>query len=362
MSGRTEGGAQEHNPTRLARFIRTLHLREDPLMRILIKGAGVAGLATAHELAARGGEITVIEKSASVGGGASWLAGGMLAPYCERESAEEEVIRLGEHAARWWETVLPGTVSFNGTLVVAPPRDATELRRFAVRTEGYVHLGAEEIEALEPDIAGRFRTGLFFAAEAHLDPRGALDRLHAKLEALGVRFLFDCTAAPQRFDHVVDCTGFAAAATLSELRGVRGEMLYLETRDVKLYRPVRLIHPRFPVYVVPRGDGRFMVGATMVESADDGPVTARSMMELLNAAYTLHPAFGEARILEAAAGIRPAFPNNLPKIERRGDTLFVNGFHRHGFLLAPAVARQAAELIISNEAHRNEAHRERASA
>jgi len=113
--------------------------------------------------------------------------------------------------------------------------------------------------------------------------------------------------------------------------------------------------------VVPRGGGRFMVGATMVESADSGPVTARSMMELLNAAYTVHPAFGEARILEAAAGVRPAFPDNLPKIETSGDTLFINGFHRHGFLLAPALARQAADLIILNEAS-NEAHRERASA
>ena len=330
-------------------------------MRILVKGAGVAGLATAHELAARGAHVTVIEKSASVGGGASWLAGGMLAPYCERESAEEDVVRLGRDAARWWEEVLPGTVSFNGTLVVAPPRDAAELRRFAARTEGHALLSPEEIEALEPDLAGRFRSGLFFASEAHLDPRKALKRLHAKLDSLGVRFFFGSTEASQTFDHVVDCTGFAAAEALCELRGVRGEMLYLETREVTLSRPVRLIHPRFPVYVVPRGDGRFMVGATMVESADDGPVTVRSMMELLNAAYAVHPAFGEARVLEAAVGIRPAFPDNLPKIEPRGATFFLNGFHRHGFLLAPALARQAAELIISNEAG-NEAHRERASA
>src|SRR5690606_40518029 len=72
-------------------------------MHVLVKGAGVAGLAVAHELAARGAHVTVIEKSASVGGGASWLAGGMLAPWCERESAEADVIRLGHDAARWWE-------------------------------------------------------------------------------------------------------------------------------------------------------------------------------------------------------------------------------------------------------------------
>lgn len=336
-------------------------------MHVLVKGAGVAGLAVAHELAARGAHVTVIEKSASVGGGASWLAGGMLAPWCERESAEADVIRLGHDAARWWEEALPGTVTFNGTLVLAPPRDTAELRRFASRTEGYRWLNGEEIAALEPDLAGRFHTGLFFDPEAHLDPRKALTRLQAKLEAMGVRFLFDRTEAlgNERFDRIVDCTGFAAASALPDLRGVRGEMLYLETREVTLSRPARLIHPRFPLYIVPRGEGRFMVGATMVESADNGPVTARSMMELLNAAYALHPAFGEARILEAASGVRPAFPDNMPKVSVKGGTLFVNGFYRHGFLLAPALAQQAADLILSDnsrERQSDEAHRQRASA
>lgn len=336
-------------------------------MRVLVKGAGVAGLAVAYELAARRIEVTVIEKSASVGGGASWLAGGMLAPYCERESAEANVIRLGRDAARWWEEALPGIVTFNGTLVLAPPRDAGELRRFAARTEGHALLSAEEIAALESDLAGRFRSGLFFASEAHLDARKALTRLHTKLEAIGVRFLFGRPEAPgnERFDRIVDCTGFAAASALPDLRGVRGEMLYLETREVTLSRPARLIHPRFPLYIVPRGEGRFMVGATMVESADSGPVTARSMMELLNAAYALHPAFGEARILEAASGVRPAFPDNMPKVAVKGGTLFVNGFYRHGFLLAPALAQQAADLILSDnsrERQSDEAHRQRASA
>jgi len=336
-------------------------------MHVLVKGAGVAGLTTAHELALRGADVTVIEKTASVGGGASWLAGGMLAPYCERESAEPDVIRLGGEAARWWEEALPGTVTFNGTLVLALPRDAGELRRFSGRTEGYRWLDGEEIAALEPDLAGRFRAGLFFAPEAHLDPRKALTRLEARLEAMGVRFLFGRTGIPgaERFDRIVDCTGLAGASALPDLRGVRGEMLYLETREVTLSRPVRLIHPRFPLYIVPRGEGRFMVGATMIESADGGPVTARSMMELLNAAYALHPAFGEARILEAAAGVRPAFPDNMPKVAAQGGTLLVNGFYRHGFLLAPALARQAADMILSDNPRKrksDEAHRQRTSA
>lgn len=284
-------------------------------MRVLVKGAGVAGLVVAHELAGRGAEVLVIERGPTVGGGASWFAGGMLAPYCERESGDGSIIALGKGAADWWDAVLPGLVHFTGTLVVAPPRDGAEIWRFAARTEGYRHLSADALSALEPDLAGRFRAGLFFAEEAHLDPRRALRRLYEKLVGTDVQFRFGRAEVPsgERFDRIIDCTGMAAAQSLPGLRGVRGEMLYIETFEVSLSRPVRLVHPRFPVYVVPRGDGRFMVGATMIESADDGPVTARSMMELLNAAYALHPAFGEARLIEMAAGVRPAFTDNLPR-------------------------------------------------
>jgi glycine oxidase len=127
---------------------------------------------------------------------------------------------------------------------------------------------------------------------------------------------------------------------------VRGEMLYLETSEVTLSRPVRLLHPRHPIYVVPREGGRFMAGATMIESDDSGPVAARSLMELLNAAYTVHPAFGEARVVETGAGVRPAFADNLPRVEESADVVHVNGLYRHGFLMAPAMAGEVARLIL----------------
>ena len=97
-----------------------------------------------------------------------------------------------------------------------------------------------------------------------------------------------------------------------------------------------------------------MVGATMIERADDGPVTARSLMELLNAAYALHPAFGEARVIEMAAGVRPAYADNMPRIEESGGTLFVTGFYRHGFLLAPALAQRAAKRIFKDECEKGD--------
>ena len=111
----------------------------------------------------------------------------------------------------------------------------------------------------------------------------------------------------------------------------------VETPEVELSRPVRLIHPRWPLYVIPRGDNRFMLGATSIEAEDTG-VSVRSALELLGAAYAVHPAFAEARILEFGSGLRPAYPDNLPRITVEKKKIAVNGLYRHGFLLAPALA------------------------
>jgi glycine oxidase len=148
---------------------------------------------------------------------------------------------------------------------------------------------------------------------------------------------------------VIDCRGLAARDVLSDLRGVKGEMLLLRQPELSLSRPVRVLHPRVPVYVVPRGGGLFMVGATMIESDEARRVTARSVLELLSAVYALHPAFGEAEVVEIGGGVRPAFPDNLPRVRWRDGILHVNGFYRHGFLLAPALARQATAEVMDED-------------
>ena len=206
------------------------------------------------------------------------------------------------------------------------------------------------VAALEPDLAGRFRRALFFPDEAHLDPRLALAALVERLADRGVEIRFGVEVSPEEApgDAVVDCRGFAARDALPDLRGVRGEMVVVRCRDVTLARPIRMLHPRIPLYIVPRGDGRFMIGATMVESQQQGPATVRSTVELLNAAYALHPSFGEAEIVELGADLRPTFPDNLPRVERQGRIVRANGLYRHGFLLAPALAREVAGIIVNS--------------
>jgi len=320
--------------------------------QVSIVGAGVAGLTVAMELLIRGVQITMYEKSEIIGAhSCSRYAGGMLAPWCERESAEEEVITLGAQSADWWEKHTDLVVR-NGSLVVAQGRDRSELKRFAARTENFTEVTSEQIANLEPDLEGRFQHGLHFEIEAHLDPRKAIAQLVTKLKVNGVNFELGKAVNPANLSgDVIDARGFAARSDLEELRGVKGEMLLLHCPDITLNRPIRMLHPRIPLYIVPRGEGLFMVGATMIESADRGRVTARSILELLGGAYALHPAFGEAEIIEMGVDVRPAYPDNLPKVTRNENVISINGLYRHGFLLSPAMAIQAADLITNAQSN-----------
>ena len=305
---------------------------------ISVIGAGVAGAWQALLLAQSGRAVTLHERSdAAMTQSTSYWAGGMLAPWCEAESTEPVIVRLGLRSLKLWRDYFPDT-PFNGSLVVAHARDRADFERFAKLTSGYRRLDAQGVGDIEPSLDGRFREGLFYPDEGHVEPRKILPELHTRIRAFGGTIEFNSKVEPDDIEGtVIDCRGLAAREAQSELRGVKGELILIETDEVELSRPVRLIHPRFPLYVIPRGGGRFMLGATSLETESAG-VSVRSALELLGAAYAVHPAFGEARILEFGSGLRPAFPDNLPRIAIDKEKIAVNGLYRHGFLLAPALA------------------------
>ena len=319
---------------------------------VSVIGAGIAGAWHALLFAQAGHDVTLHERSdASLVLSTSHWAGGMLAPYCESEVAEPIISRLGLRALDLWRRELPDT-PFNGSLVVAHPRDRSDFERFARLTEGHRRLDAAGLKALEPSLEGRFREGLFFAREGHVEPRRVLPKLHERIIAAGGTIMFNSDVSADDVDGlVIDCRGLAARDDQPELRGVKGELILIETDEVTLSRPVRLIHPRWPLYVIPREDHLFMLGATSIESEDTG-VSVRSALELLSAAYAVHPAFAEARIIEFGSGLRPAFPDNLPRITiARDNRIDVNGLYRHGFLIAPAAVRgeqTAREVTIAS--------------
>ncbi len=323
---------------------------------VTIIGAGIAGAWQALLFAQAGHDVILHEKSdAAMMLSTSHWAGGMLAPWCESEIAEPVISRLGLRSLDLWRQALPDT-PFNGSLVVAHARDRNDFERFAKLTSGHQRLDAAALAAIEPSLEGRFRDALFFPAEGHVEPRRVLPKLHEKIVAAGGIIRFNSEVNADDLDGIViDCRGLSARAAQKELRGVKGEMILIETDEVQLARPVRLIHPRWPLYVIPRENNRFMLGATSIEAEDTG-VSVRSALELLGAAYAVHPAFAEARILEFGSGLRPAFPDNLPRIAIDDRKIAVNGLYRHGFLIAPALAELTLSFVargqIDNEVMR----------
>ncbi|EJN08259.1 glycine/D-amino acid oxidase, deaminating [Bradyrhizobium sp. YR681] len=335
-----------------------LQTTKRPDSPVSIIGAGIAGAWQALLFAQAGHAVTLHERGdAAMTDATSHWAGGMLAPYCEAEVAEPIISRLGQRSLDIWRRELPDT-PFNGSLVVAHPRERNDFERFARMTEGHRRLDAAALAELEPSLEGRFRDALFFPTEGHVEPRRVLPKLHERIKAAGGTIKFDSDVSAKDLANldpkgiVIDCRGLGARDAQPSLRGVKGEMILIETGEVQLSRPVRLIHPRWPLYVIPREDNLFMLGATSIEAEDTG-VSVRSALELLGAAYAVHPAFGEARILEFGSGLRPAFPDNLPRIGIRGDTIAVNGLYRHGFLIAPALAELTLAYVqrgqIDNE-------------
>jgi glycine oxidase len=318
-----------------------------PSRSITVLGAGILGLWQALVLARAGHRVRLLEASAEpFADCASLYAAVMLAPDREAENAPAMLRQLGREAVGMWKGFYP-QLRANGSLVVAATRDRGELDRFARRTQGHRLVDAGELANLEPDLHDRFTAALYFPEEAHMPAPVALAFMLAEAQGAGVEIAFGQTDAGDAADVVVDCRGLAARDALPNLRGVRGERVLIRSHEVKLQRPVQLLHPRVPLYVVPWDEDLYMIGATLIESEEAGPMSVRSALELLGGAYAVHPAFAEAEILDLGAAVRPAFPDNVPRAVVRdgGRRIYVNGAYRHGFLLAPVLARAVADYL-----------------
>ncbi len=325
---------------------------------IHIIGSGIVGLTLADHLIKAGQTVQLTTANSGVDDSAcSWWAGGMLAPFCEMESAEPLIGELAPISMAYWQAFCKENdcrYDHHGTLVISPHRDAGMLQHFGQKTQHWQHLEAKALHQLEP-VLSQHSEGLFYPDEAHIEPRKVLQALwHRVSQAATVTTHStltdaDILALGKTADWVVDCRGFNARSTLPELRGVRGEMLHLYNPELSLSRPVRLLHPRIPIYVVPRADGQFMLGATMIENASRERASVRSVLELLSAVYAVNPAFSQSEIVEIGVDVRPAYPDNLPRIICRNNQLLINGMYRHGYLLAPALARIAGDFIVNEK-------------
>lgn len=342
--------------------------------KIAIAGGGLMGRLLAWRLSASGLDITLFEAGdLTAPSGACWAAAGMISPLSELVHSQREIYTLGVQSLALWadwaeklEVQSACTVAFRsaGSLLVAHGRDKTELQQFQRELQAKLGGDASEhlrqldrtgLRQLEPALEN-FEQGLFLRREGDIDNHRLLPALLSVLCQQGVqlrdRTPVECRSheiehrqGRQQFDCVIDCRGLGARDSIDGLRGVRGEVLVVETREVQLRRPVRLLHPRYQLYAVPRADGRIVIGATEIESEDLSPISVRSTMELSSALYSLHPAFAEARIVATRVNCRPATMDNLPYIHNESGLVRVNGLYRHGYLLAPALAVQVEKLV-----------------
>lgn len=338
---------------------------------IAILGGGLLGSLLAWRLARQGAKVSVYEaapehKPAS----AAYTAAAMVAPYAERPVCHPEVFNAGLRSLDLWPELLNQLeqevgikvgYQTQGSMLVAHPTDVAEMRQFETDLRFHQllnhvsvqHLSGGEIRDMEPDVAAHFLEGYWLKDDAQIDNRALLVALKKAAQALGADFYYESPAEKKGDDwychtktshskkiwaqSFIDCRGVSAKPEVKNLRGVRGEVLWVSCPEVKINRPLRLLHPRYHLYLVPRGEGRYQLGATEIEAEDRSPVSVRSAMEMLSALWTLVPEMSEARILSFETNLRPAMPDHQPVIKQRGNTLTINGLFRHGYLLAPAI-------------------------
>ncbi len=339
------------------------------------------GRLLAMSLAKRGAHIDLFDKGGREGQyAAARVAAAMLAPLAESAITEDSVVRMGQYSLPRWKALIkdlskPVYFQQDGTLILWHRQDASDAERFSAHLLNNCQrntsltkpqkVTGDQLHDIEPGVADRFNQALYLPNEGQLDNRQLLDALICELELLNVHCHWDAQINPenlrsQPYTAVIDCRGTGAMdnwnplLTQNTLRGVRGEVVRLYAPEVKLRRPTRLIHPRYPIYIAPKENDVYVVGATEIESDDLSEMSVRSAMELLSAVYTVHSGFAEARILEMATQCRPTLKNNLPEIrmlQEKGlsDLILINGLYRHGFMIAPAVLDCALQLLDQGE-------------
>ncbi|HEU0230082.1 MAG TPA: FAD-dependent oxidoreductase [Burkholderiaceae bacterium] len=348
-------------------------------MKLGIAGAGLLGRLLALRLSRHGHIVDIFDPAPGpdARGAAGWTAAGMLSPTAELESADMSVFNYGVRSIELWADLLPTLarpVAFSraGSLLVAHRPDTGAAQRMIRLLDDKAPAGhlpqpisVAELTELEPDVHGPSQAWLL-PHEGQLHTVQAMQALQAStgdtvtwhwnttVTRLSARTLHDGRTT-REFDHVFDVRGTGArdegvsetdtAISCRQVRGVRGEIFWVHAPGVRLNRPIRLLHPRHRVYLVPRPGDIVVIGASEIESEDRSPVSLRSTVELLAAAHSVMPALAEARLVHNETNLRPALADNLPRIEHETGLTRINGLFRHGWLIAPAIVEEALTTL-----------------
>jgi glycine oxidase len=283
------------------------------------------------------------------------------------------VFALGLRSCTLWPEIVqsleqPVTLSLKGSLLLAHRSDAGAAKRvvdlLCAKADSAYHpqvLDTAQLTALEPSVSGP-TLAWRLPCEGQIHTPQAMLALAAQASLQGVQWHWqthvvqvdtgclhvqahDTHTTKHDFDHVFDVRGVGAKPE-QPVRGVRGEVFCLHAPGVPLHRPLRLLHPRHSVYIVPRPGDLVVIGASEIESEDRSPVSVRTTLELLSAAHSVIPALSEARLVHTETNLRPALPDNLPRLTQAPGLTRINGLYRHGWLLAPALVEQAVAQFV----------------
>jgi glycine oxidase len=338
--------------------------------RIGIAGAGLLGRLLAWRLSRKGLPVEVFDpapgpaprfgEAGASQHAAGFTAAGMLSPLAELDCSGPRIATLGWRSIDAWRHItqaLRARPSFAqcGSLLLAHRSDTGAAQRVLARLQAWPQrqpqaLSLAQLSELEPSLQGAAHAWLL-PDEAQIDTVEAMLALQAEAEGVTwhwQRSVIDVQRArltledgtTHRFDLVFDVRGVGARSALP-VRGVRGETVWLQVPSHGLTRPVRLLHPRHRVYIVPRSPDLVLLGASEIESEDRSPVSLRSAVELMSAAHSVCPSLAEARIVRLDSNLRPALPDNEPLLDVQPGIVRINGLFRHGWLLAPALVDDA---------------------
>jgi glycine oxidase len=328
-------------------------------MKIAIVGAGLVGRVLALNLLKKGHKLTLFDKDEAYGDEPAGItAAGMLALFAELESAESVIFEKGKRSIELWPGILEDlgiseAYQQIGTIITAHPQDQSELDHFISTLKSkvkeaneIVELDKDGITDLEPDLT-QHQKAFYIPHEGQVNAQMFMKRTsdflldHPDVTWHEKREIADPKSLKDDFDFVFDSRGMGADVDIKDLRGVRGEVYWLESDEVKISRPTRMLHPRYKIYIVPRPDNLYIIGATEIESEDKSQVSVRSTLEMMSAVFSMHSGFGEARIIKTVTNLRPTLNDNLPKIYYEDKLIRINGLYRHGYLMAPSVVEEA---------------------
>lgn len=320
-------------------------------MRIGIVGAGIVGRTLCCHLLNNSYEVRLFDKnSLTVTKNCSFAAAGLLSAYAETQSCLPPLAEIGVAAIDYWKKFTKNqapNVFFDDSGTICLADNQIELQNFKkiLMTKFSNEVFKEIMVAnYESEITGHYRSGIYLADEAQIDAQKLMIALVNIIQQRNVfnkvKISFEeIKDLPHKIgcDWLVDCRGLSAKREFTQLRGVRGELLFVEAPNVQLKHVIRYFHPRYDIYILPRANNIYLIGASCIESEDYSAITVKTILELLSTAYSIHRGFGEAKLIATKTNCRPAFNENLPRlyVDYERKIITVNGCYRYGFLFAP---------------------------